>query len=250
MSYFIVFDKHSVKTTLLFKKSNIVFIFISTINCSLLNFILGVSLYKEVVCFFVSKRVFSLFFSNKKHFNVIVFLKSIEFKRKFEVLYVLYKVLFKSENFFGLILHNLQNSSNVGACIRSAVSFGVSILFISGNFSCGLTTYTVRSSCGGFFFIYMFRINVLLSLINFFHKYYIFVIGVVVGDGKTIFLQNFNKKLFFLFGTEISGISSLMKKRCFDLISIPMLGRLNSLNVSCAVSIVLYETIRQRFFNF
>jgi tRNA G18 (ribose-2'-O)-methylase SpoU len=253
MVYFLFVDRYSIESILLLKTKCVSFIFVRfSLKDYFLSFILNASLYKNLKCFFILDDLFFSFFSKKDTCGVVIFLENIYLQEKMKNLLLLYKFFFKKNNFFCVIIHNLQNSYNIGSCIRTASAVGSMALFITGYYTCGLTRYAVRSSCGSVFLLPIFEIKNLTVLVTFLCSYGIRVINICIKGEEVIYFQKFTQRVVFLFCSEGFGLFSLSLSECgnFSSVSIPMFGKLNSLNVSCSVSVVLFELVRQRFFNF
>lgn len=248
MVYFLFYDKYNIKSILLLEKFKIDSIFVCIKKKWILNFILDISLYKNFSCFFLSKKLFFSFFSKKNNIGVVIFLKN-NFLFKKDILFFLYKLL-NCKDFSCIVLHNLQNSFNFGSCFRSIAAVGISIVFISGNLSCPITYYSVKNSCGSICFLLIFRIINIITILNFLFKFNVFILSIVQNAKKTLYSNIYVKKIAFIFGSEYNGLSKFVINRCSECISVPMLSFINSLNVSCTLSIILYEVVRQRFFIF
>jgi len=76
----------------------------------------------------------------------------------------------------------------------------------------------------------------------------IFVFATSVTSSRTIFQANFTNPSAFIIGSEDKGVRKNIKMLCNELITIPQLGKLNSLNASVSAAILIYEVIRQRYF--
>jgi 23S rRNA (guanosine2251-2'-O)-methyltransferase len=153
------------------------------------------------------------------------------------------------KNPFFIILDNLQDSYNIGSCIRTADSAGATAVIISGTTTCGLSEHVVKNSCMAIRNIPVLTIKNIGKVILFLRYYNILLYGAVVDGPTTLYNTCFRRGFALIFGFEGYGLGIAVKRKCDDLVSIPMFGSTNSLNGACCASIFLYEAVRQRFFH-
>lgn len=146
-----------------------------------------------------------------------------------------------------LILDSLTDSQNVGAIIRSAYLFGISLIFYNDHNSFDVNSTLIKSASGAFEKVNLVKINNLNNLILFLKKKNYWVVGL---DSKCKLdlneVPNEIKKVIVL-GSESKGIRKLIKNNCDYLVKIPMKKKdkiIDSLNVSNTASIVFYELSR------
>lgn len=162
----------------------------------------------------------------------------------------LLKVLLKVvKNPIFVILHNLQDPYNLGSAIRTADSAGATALIVTGENTCGIHSRVCTYSCGAIKKLPTIHIKSIKTVLHFLRENRIIVYGTVLDSYEILYKRDFTGGIACIFGTEGSGLNSVVKKYCDVLLSIPMLGHTNSINVSCSISVFLYEIIRQRFFS-
>lgn len=164
-------------------------------------------------------------------------------------IFVLKILLSLVKNPFFIILDNLQDSYNIGSCIRTANSVGATAVIISGVSTCGLNEHVVKSSCGAVKDIPVILVKNIKKVLIVLRCYNIWLFGAVIDGPTTLYNTCFKRGFALIFGFEGSGLSVVVRRQCDCLVSIPMFGNINSLNVACCTSIFLYEVVRQRFFS-
>lgn len=151
-----------------------------------------------------------------------------------------------------IICNNITDTSNLGNIIRSAEAFGASGIIIQKRKSCSPTNENVfRTSCGAIFNIKICIVSNINFAIDKLKNNNIWIIGSVISNNKKIYSNNINLNmpLAIILGSEDNGMNELTKKKCDFLITIPMFGKMSSINVNNAAAIFLYEIRRQRDFN-
>jgi 23S rRNA (uridine2479-2'-O)-methyltransferase len=150
-----------------------------------------------------------------------------------------------SKNPFILVFDRPSDYGNLGSIIRSANAFNVDGIFIIGH---GIDIYepkVIRSSLGSIFFTKIVAIRSMEELLDYIRiqkeKNNMEIVGT--DSNGTVSLKNckMNKPIMVIIGNEAKGMSIGLKEICDKIIKIPMEGNINSLNVSCAVSIIIWE---------
>ena len=118
-------------------------------------------------------------------------------------------------------------------------------IIISGRHSVSVNDTVYKTSAGAISHVKVCRVGNINDAIRQLKQDGFFVFGAEA-DGESIYKTNLTGDICLVMGSEGEGISLLTKKLCDGIISLPMFGHVNSLNVSCATSAVLYEAIRQR----
>jgi 23S rRNA (guanosine2251-2'-O)-methyltransferase len=147
---------------------------------------------------------------------------------------------------FLLILDGIEDPRNLGALIRTADACGVWGVIIPKDRAAGITPAVAKSSAGAVFHIPLVRVTNIASTLRKIKERGIWVAGVVVEGPTKIYDHDLATPLAVVIGGEGRGIRPLVKRGCDFLASIPMKGKVNSLNASVAGAIILYEVLRQR----
>ena len=145
-----------------------------------------------------------------------------------------------------LILDSIQDPRNLGACLRSANAAGVSHVVINKDGSAPINSLVHRTSAGAINSLQIFHVTNLSRTIKEIQKHGIWVIGLDGNTETSLYNLNLNDSIAIVLGSEGKGIRKLIKKTCDQLVSIPMSGNIESLNVSVATAIALFESKRQR----
>ena len=140
-----------------------------------------------------------------------------------------------------LALDSIKDPQNLGAIIRSAVAFGVSGLILPKDRTCPLTDTVYKASSGGLEHIRTVRVTNLVRALLTLKEEGFWVLGLVPERGKPMSSFSLPSRVVLVLGEEGQGIRPLVEKTCDLLLSIPMSGKIGSLNVSVAAGIALYE---------
>ena len=151
-----------------------------------------------------------------------------------------------NQNSLILILDSIQDPRNLGACLRSANAAGVSHVIINKDGSAPINSLVHRTSAGAINNLQIFHVTNLSRTIQQIKKRDIWVLGLDGNTESSIYNVNLTGSIAIVVGSEGKGIRSLIKKNCDQIVSIPMAGNIESLNVSVATAIALFESKRQR----
>ncbi len=145
-----------------------------------------------------------------------------------------------------LILDSIQDPRNLGACLRSANAAGVSHVIINKDGSAPINALVHKTSAGAINSLQIFHVTNLSRTIRSIQEKGIWVIGLDGESLSKIYDVNLTDPIAIVMGAEGKGIRQLIKKTCDQLVTIPMSGNIESLNVSVATGIALFESKRQR----
>jgi len=151
---------------------------------------------------------------------------------------------------FILVLDNIEDPRNLGACLRSADAAGVDLVIIPKHKSAGLTPVAKKTAAGAADSLKIYQVTNIVKSLEILKDNGVWVAGTDLAEGsKSIYQSDMKGALALVLGNEGKGIRPLVKKHCDFLIHIPMYGSVQSLNVSVATGIVLFEASRQREIN-
>jgi len=145
-----------------------------------------------------------------------------------------------------LVLDGVQDPHNLGACLRSANAFGVSLVIIPKNNSVGLTPVVRKVACGAAEITPLIVVTNLARTLRFLQEQAYWLIGTAADAKKSLGEMDFKGNVVLVMGGEADGLRHLTQEHCDFLASIPMQGSVSSLNVSVATAVCLYEAQRQR----
>lgn len=145
-----------------------------------------------------------------------------------------------------LVLDGIEDPRNLGALIRTADACGVWGVVIPKDRAAGITSAVAKASAGAVFHMPVVRVTNIAVTLRQIKERGMWVLGAAVEAHTEFYAHDLAVPLAVVIGGEGRGMRSLVKKECDLLASIPMKGKVNSLNASVAGSIILYEVIRQR----
>lgn len=150
-----------------------------------------------------------------------------------------YKDLSVIEDNFVIILDHLEDPHNFGAIIRTAESRGIKNIIIPKDRSVCVNETVMKCSAGTLNHVNIIQVTNLVNAINTLKELGFFIYGAEA-DGITYNKVNYSDKICLVIGSEGKGISSVVRKNCDEIISLPMKGHINSLNASVAAAILIY----------
>lgn len=144
-----------------------------------------------------------------------------------------------------VILDNLEDPHNLGAIMRTAECAGAHGVIIPKRRSVGLTDTVAKSSAGAIEYMPCVKVSNIGQTIDQLKEDGFWVAACDM-DGVPYYEQDLTGKLAIVIGSEGAGISQLVKKKCDFTVSMPMVGKITSLNASNAAAVLMYEVRRQR----
>jgi 23S rRNA (guanosine2251-2'-O)-methyltransferase len=145
-----------------------------------------------------------------------------------------------------ILLDGVEDPHNLGAIIRTAECGGATAVIVPERRAAHITDAVAKTSAGAVEHLPVARVTNLASFIEELKKNNVWVVGVE-GSAKMAYTEfNYSGALALVFGGEGHGLHRLVRERCDAVVSIPMQGKVTSLNVSVAVGVVLFEALRQR----
>jgi 23S rRNA (guanosine2251-2'-O)-methyltransferase len=158
----------------------------------------------------------------------------------------LFTLIEQTENPLILILEGVQDPHNLGACLRSASGAGVTAVLAPIKGACGITPTVRDVSCGGADDVPFLRIQNIGQLLRKFQELKIQLIGTSEKGTESLYDINLNQPTAIILGSEGWGMRKVTGDHCDHLISLPMAGTVECLNVSVSAGVILYEAVRQR----
>lgn len=150
----------------------------------------------------------------------------------------------KGEKPFIVIADEIEDPHNLGALIRCAEGAGAHGLIIPKRRSAGLTSVVCKASAGAYEHLAIAKVANIASAIDELRERNVWVYGAEAG-GVSLYDTKFDSATAVVVGSEGFGISRLVREKCDFMVSIPMYGKVNSFNVSCAAAVILCEAARQ-----
>lgn len=152
----------------------------------------------------------------------------------------------RGEAAFFLALDRVQDPRNLGALLRVAEGAGAHGVILPKHQAAGLTGATAKAAMGAIEFLPVARETNLVSVLEILKKQRIWLVGGVPAGGVPPWKVDFAMPLCLVMGGEGSGLRPLVARTCDFLVSLPMRGKVSSLNVAAAAAALCYEVVRQR----
>ena len=145
-----------------------------------------------------------------------------------------------------VICDELSDPHNLGAILRSAECAGAHGVIIPKRRSVGLTATVAKASAGAVEYMKVARVTNINTAIAELKDKGVWVFGTAAEGSIPMYKADLTVPAAIVIGNEGEGLSQLVRKNCDVMVSIPMKGKISSLNASAAASILLYEAVRQR----
>jgi 23S rRNA (guanosine2251-2'-O)-methyltransferase len=145
-----------------------------------------------------------------------------------------------------LVLDGVQDPHNLGACLRTADAAGVTAVIVPRDRAAGLSPTVRKVASGAAETVPLIQVVNLARTLRWLKEREIWIVGTDDQAPKSLFQTSLAGPLAVVLGAEGPGLRRLTKENCDALVSIPMRGVVESLNVSVATGVVLYEALRQR----
>ena len=181
--------------------------------------------------------------TDKNHQGVVASVSPVEFYEIEEIIEKVEKLGRKSTY---LLLDQISDVRNFGAIIRSAECSGVDAIIIQKKSSAPINGDTIKTSAGAVFNIPICKVDHIKDAVFHLQASGINIVAATEKTNDTIYSVNFKDSCAIIMGAEGKGISPSVLKLADQKAKLPMFGKIESLNVSVACGIFLYELIRQR----
>lgn len=145
-----------------------------------------------------------------------------------------------------LVLDGVEDPRNLGAILRTADAAGVHGVVIPERRAVGLTETVAKAAAGALEHVPVVKVTNIANCLEELKKAGIWVAGAEAGEGAVYWEADLRLPTALVLGGEDRGVRRLVRDRCDYLLSVPLRGKINSLNVSVATGILLYEALRQR----
>jgi 23S rRNA (guanosine2251-2'-O)-methyltransferase len=178
-----------------------------------------------------------------RHQGVIAFVAAKSYSNMEEILE---RAKQQGEPPFLVLLDGVEDPHNLGAVLRTAEAAGAHGVFIPERRAVGLTSVVAKVSAGALDHILVSRVGNLARLIDGLKKTGVWIYAVEPSAQKLVTQIDLAGPVALVFGGEGQGVRPGVLQQCDDRVSIPMKGKVASLNVSAAVAVTLFEAVRQR----
>lgn len=151
----------------------------------------------------------------------------------------------RNEMPFIIICDEIEDPHNLGAIIRTAEACSVHGIIIPKRRSASLNATVAKSASGALEYMKVARVTNISNTIDYLKEQGVWVFGADM-DGEDYASVDFDLPCALVIGNEGKGIGTLTAKKCDRIISLPMCGKINSLNASVAAGVLMYEVVRKR----
>ncbi len=151
-----------------------------------------------------------------------------------------------SEETLLLVLDCVQDPHNLGACLRTADAVGAHGIVITKDKSVGITPTVYKVASGAAQSVPVYRVTNLARALKRLKDNGVWIIGTAGEAQMDIYATDMTGPVAVVIGAEAAGLRRLTREQCDLLVKLPMLGRVQSLNLSVAAGVILYEVVRQR----
>lgn len=204
-----------------------------------------VALAKErgVVVQFVERTKIESIARGLRHQGVLAYVAPVKYAELDDILRIAEE---RGEAPFLVLLDELEDPHNLGAILRTADATGVHGVLIPKRRSVQLNATVAKTSAGAIEYVPVAQIGNIAQTLKKLKDKGFWVAGADMDGAQTYYEADLTGALVLVVGSEGRGMSRLTKESCDFIVSMPMVGKINSLNASVAGSILMYESMRQR----
>ena len=145
-----------------------------------------------------------------------------------------------------VVLDGIEDPHNLGAILRTADAAGADGVVIPERRAVGVTATVTKASAGASEYLPIAKVTNIARTLEDLKAKTLWIVGLDENGSQSYEALDYNMDCAIVLGSEGKGVHDLVAKKCDFLVSIPMLGKVASLNVSVAAGVVLYEIVRQR----
>jgi len=154
--------------------------------------------------------------------------------------------IMQKENVFLLVLDGVTDPHNLGACLRTADAAGVDAVIVPKDRAAGITPTARKVACGAAESMPFFQVTNLARTLKELNDNEVWIVGTAGEAENDLYNIQLTGKLALIMGAEEKGMRRLTRENCDQLVKMPMAGQVESLNVSVATGVCLFEAVRQR----
>lgn len=156
------------------------------------------------------------------------------------------ELLGRADNPLILVLDGVQDPHNLGACLRSAEAAGVAAVIVPRDRAAGITPVVRKSAAGAADRVPLIRVTNLARTLKTLKEAGVWLVGLAGETDVSLYALDLSGPIAIVMGGEGDGLRRLTREHCDHLAKIPMRGQAESLNVSVATGVALFEALRQR----
>ena len=238
----LIFGLHSVKAAVEFHPTDVLSAWVEKGNESKTGEVVEVLEQIGTKIQYVPKKTLDAMVDGSNHQGVVIKIREQPAKGDNE----LYDLVDKTDRCFLLILDNVTDPQNLGACFRNADAAGVTAIVVPKDKSVGITGTVRKVASGAVEQVPFFQVTNLARTLKALQEKGIWIVGTAGEAEKLVYDTDLTGNIALVMGSEGTGMRRLTRENCDELVKLPMNGSVSSLNVSVASGIFLYEVVRQR----
>ena len=204
--------------------------------------IIGMAKDQGVVIQYRERAALDRMAGGRPHQGVVAFVSAYKYSELEDIFALAEK---RNEQPFIMILDDLEDPHNLGAIMRTCDCAGAHGVIIPKRRAAGLTEIVGKASAGAVEYVPCVRVTNIAQTIDKLKDQGVWIAACDMG-GTEYYRQNLTGSIGIVIGSEGKGISKLVKEKCDFTVSMPMMGRINSLNASNAAAVIMYEVRKQR----
>ena len=198
---------------------------------------------KKIPFIFVPDNKLKNLTNNQKHQGIVLSISPVEYK---PVSGIIKNTLEKNELKIILIANEIEDNHNLGAIVRTFAGAGGKGIILTGKSNVGINATTIKTSAGALFRTEFARVTNCVNVLTQLKESGFWIVGTDAGiDSKSIYKTDFPDMIGIVVGNEHEGLGKHVKNNCDFLVKIPINEMVESLNVSVAFGIILFEILRQ-----
>lgn len=207
-----------------------------------IKMIIAIAREKGIPIIEVDRKKLDVMSESKSHQGVIALVTPYKYSTVDEILDI---AKTKGEDAFIIVLDEIEDPHNLGSIIRTANACGAHGVIIPKRRSAFITPTVIKASAGAIEHVKIAKVTNLNQTLKELKDKGLWVIGTDM-DGDICYKSNLKGPVAVVIGSEGKGLSRLVKENCDMVVSIPIIGEIESYNASVAAGIVMYEIMRQR----
>lgn len=181
--------------------------------------------------------------TRKNHQGVVAFLSAVTYYRLGDVVQGLYE---NGRTPFIVLLDGVTDVRNFGAIARTCECAGVDAIVLPAHGSVTVNADAVKTSAGALLTLPVCRERSIQEAVRYLHDSGFTVVAASEKSAKLYTEADYSVPVALVMGAEDTGVSAAVLRQCDEMVAIPMLGKIGSLNVSVAAGVMIYEVLRQR----
>ncbi|MCV2502416.1 MAG: 23S rRNA (guanosine(2251)-2'-O)-methyltransferase RlmB [Candidatus Lightella neohaematopini] len=240
---YVIYGINTIKTLLSYNHKYFNNVLISRKNNERIKVVIDKLNFFKIQTNFVNEKLINKIVGNVVHQGILAYVNKRRYVNKLFLTNLINK---KNKLLLILILDSIIDPHNLGSCLRSAYSADVDLVIIPKYNSVKLNSTVYKVSSGAANIVPILKVSNLNNVIKILKNKGIKIVGTDDKSNNILYKSNLNKSLALVIGSESHGICNSIYHNCDEIINIPTMNDMTSINLSVATGIILFEIIRQR----